>query len=184
MIPNYVFNFGKYKEPLSERAKLPGQGFNMSEYIYVWDVFQTDSYFFINCQSDKYFTAKRLTQKIVNMPDGRAVTVERITNRALGIYNKQTKNLTFCKQTKTDNPLSASGMYNDIDAGPRFIPTKQIDDSTMSMWIRAEELISHIKSEDFKNSSPKYPEKKKELEKLVKKLNPEDNGVLMIVTFK
>jgi hypothetical protein len=184
MIPRYVFNFGKYKEPLSERAKFPGQGFNMSEYLYVYDVFQTNKYILINCQSDNHFTAERLTPRIVNMPDGRAVTVTRNTNRALGIYDKQTENISFCKQTNTDNPLFASGICNDIDAGPRFFPTKQINDSTMLMWIRVDQLLKHVESKDFKDSEPKFPEKKKQLKELVQKLKPEDNGVLMFVTFR
>jgi hypothetical protein len=121
MIPEYTFRLGKYKQPTSERAKF---GSSMDDYIYVWNVFQTDKYMLINCQSTNYFTAKRLTQKTVNLPDGRAVTLERITNRALGIYNKQTKKITFCKQTNTDNPLAASGIYNDIDcmSSGKFAP--------------------------------------------------------------
>jgi hypothetical protein len=99
MIPEYTFKLGKNKEPTSERAKL---GSSMDEYIYVWDVFQTDKYMLLNCQSTNHFTAKRLTPKIINMPDGRAVTVTRITNRALGIYDKQTENISFCKLTTTN----------------------------------------------------------------------------------
>ncbi len=41
-----------------------------------------------------------------------------------------------------------------------------------------------IASEVFENSTPKYPEKKKQLEKLANSLNENDNPVLMLVKLK
>jgi hypothetical protein len=41
-----------------------------------------------------------------------------------------------------------------------------------------------ISSEAFKNSSPKYPEKKKELEQLANSLDENDNPILMLVKLK
>jgi hypothetical protein len=92
--------------------------------------------------------------------------------------------LVFCKPTSTDNPLFASGIYNDIDAGPRFFPKKIVNDSTMVMWIDAKQFKDHIASDDFKNNMPKFPEKKKQLEDLANSLTEFDNPVLMLVTFK
>jgi hypothetical protein len=103
---------------------------------------------------------------------------------ALGIYDKRTGIMSFCKPTSTDNPLFASGFYNDIDAGPRFLPKIQINDSTMVMWIEAKRLRDHIASNDFKKYITKYHEKKKELENLANRLSDFDNPVLMEVTFK
>ena len=102
----------------------------------------------------------------------------------MGIFNKQTRKLVFCKPTTTDNFLYTSGLYNDIDAGPRFFPKKMVNDSTMVMWINVKQLKDHIASDDFKNNVPKYPEKKKELEELANKLTIFDNLVIMFVTFK
>lgn len=102
----------------------------------------------------------------------------------MGIYNKKTGDLVFSKPTSTDNPLFTTGLYNDIDNGPRFLPQKQINDSTMVMWIESKQLKEHIASDDFKNDSPKYPEKKKELETFANSLSEFDNPVLMFVTFK
>ena len=178
LTPWYVFYLGKYKEPTSERA-VTSRAPSMDQYLYIWDVFQTDNYLFINCQFGKNFPAKRLTPRTIMGQ----ITTEYNTTKALGIYNKQTKKLSFCKPTSTDNPLFTSGLYNDIDAGPRFFPTKQINDSTLLMWIKADELKSHIESDDFKNSIPKYPDKKKQLESLVNNLSLLDNPVLMVVTF-
>jgi hypothetical protein len=59
-----------------------------------------------------------------------------------------------------------------------------INDSTILMSVRADDLKNHVASDDFKYNLPKYPEKKKQLEDLVNKLSELDNPVLMFVTFK
>jgi len=178
LIPKFVFNFGKFKEPVSERAKL--KGLDVRRYLYLWDVFQTENFLFLRCQFGDQFPAKRLTPR--TLAGGTTSMVN--TSQALGLFNKQTKELVFCKPTSTDNTLFTSGLYNDIDAGPRFFPQKQINDSTMVMWVEAKQLKDHVASDDFKNNNPKYPEKKKELERLANNLSEFDNPVLMMVTFK
>ena len=42
----------------------------------------------------------------------------------------------------------------------------------------------YVASETFKNSTPKYPEKKEELEKLAASLDENDNPVLILVKLK
>ena len=180
LIPAYVFNLGKYKEPVSERAKIPPST-KTSNYLYIRHVFQTDKYLFIITNFNKYFPATRLTPMYLPMAGDREFWYN--TSYALGIYDKTKGDLTFCKPTSTDNPLFTSGIYNDIDAGARFFPFKMINDSTMVMWIEAKQLKDHVASQDFKRSIPKYPEKKKALEDLANKLTIYDNPVLMVVTF-
>lgn len=184
LIPKYSFNLGKFKEPTSERAKTVSQGSKMSEFLYIWEVFQTNNNLFISCQFGDHFPAKRLTPRIVNLPDGRSVSITTNTNRALGVFDKKSRILSFSEPTSSDNTLFTSGLYNDIDGGPRFYPTKQVNDSTMLMWINAEAFLNHISSNDFKNSNPKDPQKKKQLEELAKKVTMFDNPILMYVTFK
>jgi len=179
LVPRYAFNLGKYKEPITERAKQL-QGPSMPRYIYIWNVFQTEKYLFLNCRFGDHFPAKRITPKSIM---GTITTMYNTVN-ALGIFNKKTKELVFCKPTSTDNPLFTSGLYNDIDAGPRFFPIKQVNDSTMVMWINPDELKDHIESDDFRNTFPKYPTKKKQLEDFSNSLSVFDNPVLMFVTFK
>lgn len=181
LIPKYAFTLGTYKEPLSERMKTGDQR-AMLKYIYLWDVFQTEKYLFLNCQLGNHFPAKRLTSKPSIIPGGNPSWIN--TTKALGIYDKNTKELAFCKPTDTDNPLFTSGLYNDIDAGPRFFPGQMVNDSTMMMTIKAKELKDHIASDDFKNYVPNHPEKKKQLEIFTNRLTELDNPVLMLVTFK
>ena len=78
------------------------------------------------------------------------------------------------------------GIINDIDGGARlwFNTIYYYNDHTILSWADASELIIHVQSEEFKNSIPKYPEKKKELEKLANSLDENDNPVLMLVKLK
>lgn len=180
LIPKYVFNLGKYKESDFERDV-----FNLdhiSNYIQMYDAFQTERYLFLNCDFAGYFPAKRLTPRPA--PSSFSKPIWYNTRRVLGIFDKKAGHLVFCKPTTTDNPLFTSGLYNDIDAGPRFFPKKQINDSTMVMLINAAELKDHVESYEFKNNVPKYSEKKKKLEYLAKNLSEFDNPILMFVNFK
>lgn len=79
------------------------------------------------------------------------------------------------------------GIFNNIDVGLDFIPMNyfEIDNKEyLTSIIQPFELKAHVASEAFKNSTPKYPEKKKELEKLANSLDENDNPVLMLVKLK
>lgn len=78
------------------------------------------------------------------------------------------------------------GIFNDIDGGPnlRYHSICNYDENTMLAWVSAYKLIAHVNSDKFKNSTPKYPEKKKALEKLANSLKKNDNPVLMLVKLK
>jgi len=76
------------------------------------------------------------------------------------------------------------GIINDLDGGPNIWPKKNKDDNTIISWIDAIQLKKHVASDAFKNSTPRYPEKKKELEKLAAGLKETDNPVLVLVRLK
>ncbi len=76
------------------------------------------------------------------------------------------------------------GIINDLDGGVNILPLTIKDDNTIIGWVDAIKLKAHVASETFKKSSPKYPEKKKKLEKLAGSLNETDNPVLMMVRLK
>lgn len=75
-------------------------------------------------------------------------------------------------------------LINDLDGGPVFWPRTIKDDNTLISWVDALQLKSYVASEAFKNSTPKFPEKKKELEKLANSLKETDNPVLIMVRLK
>lgn len=79
---------------------------------------------------------------------------------------------------------TGQGIINDLDGGPNIIPKTIKDDNTIIAWIDPLKLKAHVASEAFKNSTPKYPEKKKDLEKLANSLKETDNPVLVLVKLK
>ncbi len=91
-----------------------------------------------------------------------------------GFYNKSLKK-TFTYPNK--------GIINDFDGGVDFYPIYQSNNKLIG-YVNALDLITHVASDDFKNSTPKYLEKKKQLEKLANSLNENDNPVLMLVKLK
>ena len=76
------------------------------------------------------------------------------------------------------------GIINDLDGGPNILPRTIKDDNTIIALADALQLKAYIASEEFKNSTPKYPEKKKELKKLAASLKETDNPVLVLVRLK
>ena len=185
LTPVNEFNLGEYKEPVTERGKQWNLE-TLASYIDLYNIFQTEHYIFIVCGFNKYFPAKRLTAEIIPLPGLNDLTQWYNSTSVLGIYDKKTAKLIFSEPTSTNNHLYTSGLYNNIDAGPRFMPDKMVNDSIMVMKIKFDRLLEHIASDDFKNSIPKYPERKKRLEMLVDSLRKAgfDNPVLMFVTFK
>jgi len=96
----------------------------------------------------------------------------------LMIFNKQTGEIDNFPENER-----SGGINNDVDGGPNFIPEHN-DNNIFLQKINAFELKTHVESEAFKNSTPKYPEKKKELEELAATLDENDNPVLMLVKLK
>lgn len=182
--PIIEIKLGEYKEPTKERGK-PWNLEALDSFIELYYIFQTEEKFFIVCDFNKYFPASRLNPEIIHLP-GKDITQWYNSNFVLGIFDKRTKKLIFSEPTNTNNHLYTTGLYNNVDAGPRFLPVRQINDSVMVMKIKFEWLKEHVASDDFKNGIPKYPEKKKNLELLVDSLKMAefDNPILMLVTFK
>ena len=85
-----------------------------------------------------------------------------------------------------DNP-DRIGIENNIDDGISFLPkyyTGIKNGEFLFDWVDAYKLVQFVQSKAFKDSMPKYPEKKKELEKLANSLSENDNPVLMVVKLK
>lgn len=100
-------------------------------------------------------------------------------------YNKKSKMLIYNKTTgKTVEIDSQEGIENDWDGGPNIQLKMAKDDNTVFSWVNAFELKQYVTSKEFKNSTPKYPEKKKNLEQLANSLDENDNPVLILVKLK
>jgi len=184
LIPAYIFNLGKYKEPLTEAGKSWSQR-ELLSFINLYNVYQTENFLILDFDFNKYFPAKRLTPETISMPGYKDVTMWINTETVIGIYDKKTGKFIFCEPTRTNNHLFTSGLYNDIDAGPRFMPHKMVNDSSMVMIMRFDHLVGHIESNDFKDNIPKYPDRKERIKYFIDSLKTTgfDNPVLMFVTF-
>ena len=75
-------------------------------------------------------------------------------------------------------------LINDFDGGPNIWPKSIKDDNTIVSWIDAITLKKYVASDAFKNCNPKYPDKKKELEKLANSLQETDNPIIVLVKLK
>jgi len=83
--------------------------------------------------------------------------------------------------------FESDGLINDIDGYSGFQPVGYYSENQNEYMIGIIEpyvLKKHVTTDDFKNSLPKYPEKKKELEKLANSLKETDNPVLVLVKLK
>lgn len=105
-------------------------------------------------------------------------------------YNWEKRDNYFIKNKSNGTQYlidNETGLVNDLDSGPNFKIQNTITvdgNEYLTSWINAFELKAHVASNDFKNSTPKSPEKKKELEQLANSLNENDNPVLMLVKLK
>jgi hypothetical protein len=182
LVPELVFNLGKYSEPDSIREKIPWGRWNPLGYVYVDNTFQSKDFLILDCNFSHNIPAPEKIPGLKQWWEEGKPWYN--TTKVLGLYNKSKKNLSFSKLTSTANTLFTSGLYNDVDAGPRFYPFKQVNDSTFIMWMNASSFKDHIASDDFKNNITKFPEKKKSLEEFASKLTDLDEFVIMYMTIK
>jgi hypothetical protein len=101
----------------------------------------------------------------------------------IALIDKKSKK-SFLSEWDPDNGI---GIPNDLDGGVMFIPNSYFVEGGREYIVGLfypYQLKIHVKSEAFKNSSPKYPKKKLQLEKMANSLNENDNPVLMLVKLK
>jgi hypothetical protein len=104
--------------------------------------------------------------------------------RGLGPMAKSDINILFDKINNTTFLIKDGEFLNDVDAGFDLWPIGVYQDNWVIYNLMSYELKTRISSNEFKNSTPKFPEKKKELEKLAASLDENDNPVLMLVKLK
>jgi hypothetical protein len=108
---------------------------------------------------------------------------------AISLIDKKTKKtfLAIIEETKGNGLSSKPCIINDLDGG---IPLSDLnyyvenDKEYITTLINPFDLKVYVSSDEFKNNIPRYPEKKKEIEKLANSLNETDNPILMMVRLK
>jgi hypothetical protein len=77
-----------------------------------------------------------------------------------------------------------TGIINDLDGGPDIFPCTIKDESTIIAFVDALQFRKHISSAEFRNYTPKYPDKKIILEEFARNVKETDNPVLVLVRLK
>ncbi len=179
--PVYYFTLGKYGMPKAIRESITLLREKKMDYIGIEYIMESLQYLFLSCNFGNHYPARR-PEPIIDKEFG--IISNYYRGRMLGIYDKSSKELLFAEPEKTDNLLTNCGLKNDFDGGINFYPREKVNDSTFAMWVDAYQLKEHVASEEFKNSTPKHPNKKRELQELVNRLTDSDNPVLILCTFK
>jgi hypothetical protein len=133
---------------------------DLSQYLHVWQIFETNRFFIITC------TYKKPSLILIEKNGGKSyrsyLEVERkgITSDMVG------------------------GLENDLDGGTKFLPKGYFEENGREYLIGLVEpvtLETRIAGSEFKNIIPKYPKKKEELERLADNLKDTDNPILVLV---
>ena len=137
---------------------------------------------------EQFFQKKYMTFDII-FETTRFLVLEYFYNKpSLLLIDKQNKHsfLIYLEYDETTDNL-LNGIVNDLDEGPWFMPESYYTErgrEYMLGLINPFQIKTWVTSNEFKNSTPKYPEKKQELEKLANSLKETDNPVLMTVRLK
>jgi len=129
----------------------------LSQYLAIKQIFETNRFLII-----RYFFKNKKEFAIINKEDRKTI-------------------LTYWEFD------GSSGIVNDLDGGPSFIPNNYFNENGkeyLAGIVYSHKLKKLVSSIEFKNYSPKYPEKKKEFEILANQLKETDNPVLVIVKLK
>ncbi len=176
--PTYRIDLGKYGISLEYYA-LSWQLFRekLADGITIENIFETRDYiffimnFWINYPFTFYKDSPHSPSGISHYP-------------IIGLFNKVDDNVFLVAPSNVDYQIEPTGIENDIDGGINFMPKYAVNDTLLVGWYEPYQLKMYVASESFKNSTPKFPEKKKQLEKLAANLDENDNPVLMIVKLK
>lgn len=103
-------------------------------------------------------------------------------------YNERVTALIDKRNGKKYASKIDEGILNDIDGGPYFEPRNGCFEEDgveyLVSFVDAYTIKNWVKSEEFRNSEPKFPEKKKKLEELANGLEDNDNPVMVLVRLK
>jgi hypothetical protein len=152
--PSFIINPGEYRFPKSMIIIPPTE---LEKYFAIELIFETDHFWTIQYRNNE--------------------------KRDFVLIDKSDKK-TFLTNWEFDG---RGGIINDLDGGLKFLPKSYFVENGreyMAGLIYPFQIKELVASNDFKDSNPKHPEKKKELEKLANNLLETNNPVFMLVRLK
>jgi hypothetical protein len=172
--PSYVLDLGKYGISF-EYYELPWVLFRekLADGITIENIFETRDYILLSMNFWRNYPFDFYRENPFNQ-------VNSVYN-IIGLYTKTGGEFFHVAPSNVDHQIEPTGFKNDIDGGINFLPKYAVNDTLLVSWFHAYELEMYVASETFKNSIPKYPDKKKQLEELAASLDENDNPVLMVV---
>ena len=178
--PTYVFDFGKYSYPLegiNENGKIEIKQIESDDarrfYMRIREITGTPNYFFYSIE----------IPSILPTPKSRPVSL--ISEIALkhvvfGIYDIENKSNIFLD---TDQ-LHQRGLINDINGGLSFFPRYYAGNGIVADFWRAEDMKEILTEEYFASIDIKDQAAHQKLRELLKKLDEEDNPVVVLAKLK
>lgn len=137
--PLYVFDYGKYREPLDWRVA--GARENFGRYINLKSIKESDDFLFLEFNFNKW-APEPYKEKFYDHEDRRR---ERISRRVYGIYDKKNGRLSLLKLPSAAGP----GLKNDFDGGPAFWPAFISSTGEMVMFMTAEDFLEYQEAHPF-----------------------------------
>ena len=190
LIPQFVFNLGKHAYPdYLKKEGAPSTPFNSLKDVVLiphpnrsYPLIGTPDHIFFSIEAFRQNTKIPLPKGIartINLPDGQSAEVE--VTLPLGIYditNKTTRLL-------DTNPISRKlGLINDLDGGLSFWPKYSTSDNELVGIWQAYEMKEILTEEYFAAHEIKNPQAHQKLKELLKKLEWDDNPVVVIGKIK
>jgi hypothetical protein len=159
--PTYSVNLGKYKIPDDYRFERIGMD-NVQLYL---EKAPNYCYVILFEASDKLF----IVSERFHRPERKYLLFDK--DEGIGIL--------------LDNGNGTSkGFVNDVDGGMDFWPLGIVNDNQVYMPINIMTFEKELEKTKIDNRVIKYPEKQKELEKMITDSDISDNPILMVVTLK
>ena len=191
--PAYYFHFGKYSH-LIDYLRSVSDYKNSEElkeslnHIQIRDLKETDEFLLFTCSFGNHLPKSEYITVDEPQNTGGHINAQFLgyVNPVYGMYNRNSSELVFLRRSSDYfiDKVGITGFVNDIDGGVPFWPVAQPYGKQLACTVNAYDLKAYIAGETFKNSKPKYLEKKNALKRFADSLNYDDNPVLMIVTVK
>jgi hypothetical protein len=156
--PSLTISPGEHRYP---QSFLSMEQIMQRKYLGLHRIFETERFFIINYFYHKYILA----------------IIDKRNQKSFLVY--------FEYDDSGENP--SSGLANNLDGGSWFFPESYFAENGREYMIGLQypyQIKARVASDEFRNSTPIYPEKKKELEILANSLKETDNPVLVVVRLK
>ena len=179
LVPKFIFSLGSLEATyLDYYEQTMGRTSINRDWARINDIFETDDVIIIDLQTSLEY----LKRPEPFFEEG--VSLIYYATQILMVYDKLKRETYFVDITRTDEKLLRTGLFNDMDGGPKFYPRFRMGENRFAMPVQAYDLKRYVGSESFKNATAKLPEKKRALEELANRLSDDDNPVLMVVKMK